>query len=92
MAPKISYQIKNGPSRKQFGDSREYASYLDSWGKLNKFTFNNGAVTFSGRMIETENYNKSVAKGEMVPTITLGKVVPNDWWVYILYMIITHYY
>merc|ERR1719228_152576 len=54
--------IKNGPSRKQFGDSREYASYLDSWGKLNKFTFNNGAVTFSGRMIETENYNKSMAR------------------------------
>lgn len=71
--------IKNGPSRKQFGDSRHYASYLDSWGKLNKFTFNAGSVTFSGRMIETANYNKSMAKGEMVPTITLGKVQPNDW-------------
>ena len=46
---------------------------------MNKFTFNGGSVTFSGRMIETANYNKSMAKGEMVPTITLGKVQPNDW-------------
>jgi hypothetical protein len=34
---------------------------------------------FSGRMIETANYNKSIDKGKMVPTITLGKVEPNDW-------------
>ena len=37
-------------------------------------------------MIETANYNKSMAKGEMVPTITLGKVQPNDWLVNIFVM------
>ena len=36
---------------------------------------------FSGRMIETGNYNKSMDKEVMVPTITLGKVEPKDWWV-----------
>ena len=74
-----SSQIRTGPGRKQFEGSRSYSSYLDSWGKLNKFTFNGGLVTFTGRMIETENYNKSVARGRMVPTITLGKILPNDW-------------
>jgi len=71
--------IKNGPARKQFGDDRTYSSYLDSWGKLNKFTFNKGKVTYSGRMIETANYNKSVAAGKMVPTLTLAHVLPEDW-------------
>ena len=46
---------------------------------LHKFTFNGEQVTFSGRMIETANFNKSVSKGEMVPTITLAQVQPNDW-------------
>jgi carotenoid cleavage dioxygenase-like enzyme len=71
--------IKNGPGRKQFGDDRYYSSYLDSWGKLHKFTFNDGQATFSGRMIETTNYNRSVKAGKMTPTISLAHVLPNDW-------------
>ena len=71
--------VKNGPGQRKFGDDRHYSSYLDSWGKLNKFTFNGELVTFSGRMIETANYNRSVNKGEMVPSITLAHVQPNDW-------------
>merc|ERR1712130_605124 len=38
-----------------------------------------GEVSFSGRMLETTNYNKSVAAGKMVPTITIAHVEPNDW-------------
>jgi len=71
--------VKNGPARKQFEDERQYSNYLDSWGKLHKFTFNGESVTFSGRMVETEVYNKSVKNGDMVPSITLAHVVPNDW-------------
>ena len=72
--------IKNGPARRQFGtDDRQYSSYLDSWGKLHKFSFNEGKVRFSGRMIETANYNKSVAAGKMVPTLTLAQTLPEDW-------------
>merc|ERR1711971_711443 len=71
--------VKNGPARRGFGDGRTYSSYMDSWGKLNKFTFNKGKVTYSGRMIETANYNKSVAAGKMVPTLTLAHVLPEDW-------------
>jgi len=71
--------VKNGPGQRQFGDERHYSSYLDSWGKLHKFTFNGEKVMFSGRMIETELYNKSATKGEMVPTITLAHVQPTDW-------------
>ena len=75
-----SWYIKNGPARKQFGtDERQYSSYLDSWGKLHKFSFNEGKVSFSGRMIETANYNKSVAAGKMVPTLTLAHTLPEDW-------------
>jgi len=71
--------IKNGPARKKFGDDRHYSSWMDSWGKLHKFTFDGANVSFSGRMIETGNYNKSVEKGKMVPTVTLAPVLPNDW-------------
>ena len=46
---------------------------------LLRFTFNEGEVSFSGRMLETANYNKSVASGKMVPSITIAHVEPNDW-------------
>ena len=36
-------------------------------------------MTFTGRMLETANYNKSVGAGKMVPTITIAHVAPNDW-------------
>ena len=36
-------------------------------------------MSFTGRMLETVNYNKSVAAGKMVPTITIAHVAPNDW-------------
>ena len=36
-------------------------------------------MCFTGRMLETANYNKSVAAGKMVPTITIAHVAPNDW-------------
>ena len=72
--------IKNGPAQRQFGtDEREYSSYLDSWGKLHRFSFNEGKVSFSGRMIETANYNKSVEANKMVPTLTLAHTLPKDW-------------
>jgi carotenoid cleavage dioxygenase-like enzyme len=71
--------VKNGPGQRRFGDERQYSSYLDSWGKLHKFTFTGEQATYSGRMIETANYNKSRDKGKMVPTITLAHVQPNDW-------------
>ena len=73
--------MKNGPARREFGDDngRHYTNYLDSYGKLHKFTFNGESVTFSGRMVETENYNRSVNKGHMTPSISLARVAPNDW-------------
>ena len=72
--------IKNGPAQRRFGtDEREYSSYLDSWGKLHRFSFNEGKVSFSGRMIETANYNKSVEANKMVPTLTLAHTLPKDW-------------
>ena len=54
----------------------EYCSQLYL---LFRFTFKEGEVSFSGRMLETANYNKSVAAGKMVPTITIAHVEPNDW-------------
>ena len=30
-------------------------------------------------MLETANYNKSVAAGKMVPTLTLAQTLPEDW-------------
>ena len=31
---------------------------MDSWGKLNKFTFTGEVVLYSGRMLHTANYNR----------------------------------
>ena len=46
---------------------------------MRRFTFNGADVKFSGRMVETETYNRSVHANKMVPTISLAKVYPNDW-------------
>merc|ERR1719384_1144309 len=73
--------VKNGPSQKRFGtEERWYSQYMDSWAKLNKFTFTeSGEVLFSGRMIETRNYNRCVEADKLVPSITIAGVAPNDW-------------
>jgi len=74
--------VKNGPSQRQFGtEQRWYTNYLDSWGKLNKFTFkgDGSTVLFSGRMIETKNYKRCAEANSLVPTITLAGVSPEDW-------------
>ena len=73
--------IKNGPSRKQFGtEERWYSQWMDSWGKLNKITFTEaGEVLYSGRMIETRNYNRCVEADRIVPSITVAGLAPNDW-------------
>ena len=73
--------IKNGPSQKQFGtEERWYSQWMDSWGKLNKITFTEaGEVLYSGRMIETRNYNRCVEADRIVPSITVAGLAPNDW-------------
>jgi len=73
--------IKNGPSQKRFGsEDRYYANYADSWAKLNKVTFTgDGSALFSGRMIETNNYNRCVEADKIMPSVTAGPLKPNDW-------------
>merc|ERR1711936_608575 len=73
--------IKNGPSQKQFGtEERWYSQWMDSWGKLNKITFTeSGEVLYSGRMIETRNYNRCVEADRIVPSVTVAGLAPNDW-------------
>ena len=77
----VGSYIKNGPSQKRFGsEERWYSQYMDSWGKLNKVTFTeSGEVLYSGRMIETRNYNRCVEADKLVPSITIAGVAPNDW-------------
>ena len=66
--------IKNGPSQKQFGtEERWYSQYMDSWGKLHKLTFSeSGDLLYSGRMIETNNYNRCVEADKIMPSVTAG--------------------
>jgi len=73
--------VKNGPAQHRFGtEERWYSNYMDSWGKLTKITFTeNGEVLYSGRMIETVGYNRCVENQKLMPTITVGPVLPNDW-------------
>ncbi|XP_023330191.1 carotenoid isomerooxygenase [Eurytemora carolleeae] len=77
--------IKNGPGKSVFEDGRYYENWLDGSGKIHKLTFANGTARFSGRMLETGNYNKSVARKAMVPSVTLDRVRPTDWSIYELF-------
>merc|ERR1711936_829300 len=58
----------------------EHNQWMDSWGKLNKITFTQaGVVLYSGRMIETRNYNRCVEADRIVPSVTVAGLAPNDW-------------
>lgn len=84
--------IKNGPARKTFDNEEYYSNYLDSWGKLHKFTFDGANVTFSGRMIETKNYYRSFKHEQMTTSITLGPVKPKDWGLLDMMTVVLHGY
>jgi len=72
--------MKNGPGQKSFGDEdRYYGQYGDSWAKIHKITFNEGRLTYSGRMLESKNYVKCRDAGKIVPSVTFGPIRPNDW-------------
>ena len=48
---------------------------------MHSFKFDGKNVYFSGKMMESTTYMQSVAKGELVPQITLNKLaVPEEEW------------
>ena len=54
---------------------------MDGFAKLHSFKFDGTNVYYSGKMIESTTYMDSVAKGELVPQVTLNKLAdPNDEW------------
>ena len=77
----VGSYIKTGPSQKQFGEEdRYYSNLADSWGKLNKITFTEtGEVLYTGRMIETTNYQRCVDHDKIMPSVTAASLKPNDW-------------
>jgi carotenoid cleavage dioxygenase-like enzyme len=71
--------IRNGPAQISFGSPRRIlGSWLDGFAKLHSFKMDGDKVLFSGKMLEPPNYLDSVAKGELVPMLTLNKFANDD--------------
>ena len=70
------------PSLKHtFGsEHKHFSSWLDGFAKLHSFKLDGQKVYFSGKMIESTTYMDSVAKGELVPQITLNKLANGEEW------------
>jgi len=71
--------IRNGPARLDFGGEKFYTMYMDGWGKLHSFKLHQGKALSSGKMTETALYKMNAAAKEILPTITLAPVGPEDW-------------
>ena len=64
-----------------FGSEHKHlSSWLDGFAKLHSFKLDGQKVYFSGKMIESTTYMDSVAKGELVPQITLNKLANGEEW------------
>jgi len=71
--------IKNGPAKSNFGGEKRYANVGDGWGKISKFNVDSEGVTMSAKFLKTPTYMKCEEAQEIVPHITLGPVIPDDW-------------
>lgn len=71
--------VKNGPARLSFGGEKQYGSLLDGWAKINKFHVKPEGVTMSSKFLKTATYKKCEEKGDIVPHVTLGPVIPDTW-------------
>ena len=74
--------VRNGAARISFESKRRVlSSWLEGWAKIHSFKFNGSRVLYSGKMLETPNYLKSVKKGELVPQMTFNYFDnPEDEW------------
>jgi len=74
--------VRNGAARISFESKRRiYSSWLEGWAKIHSFKFNGSRVLFSGKMLESPNYLKSLKKGELIPMMTFNYFDnPEDEW------------
>jgi len=63
----------------QFDGEKRYANVGDGWGKINKFNVNYNGLRVSAKFLRTPTFVKCEEAHEIVPHITLGPVVPDDW-------------
>jgi len=71
--------IKNGPAKSDFGGEKQYANVADGWAKINKFNIRNTGVQMTSKFLKTPTYQKCDEAHEIIPHITLGPVIPDDW-------------
>jgi len=71
--------LKNGPAMSSFGGEKRYANVADGWGKINKFNIDSAGVKVSAKFLRTPTFKACEEAQEIIPHITLGPVVPDDW-------------
>ena len=52
---------------------------MDGWGKINKFNIDSDGVKVSAKFLRTPTFVKCEEAHEIVPHITVGPIVPDDW-------------
>jgi len=71
--------FKNGPAISNFGGEKHYGNVGDGWAKVHKFNVDSSGLKFSGKFLRTPTFVKCEEAKEIVPHITLGPVIPDDW-------------
>ena len=62
-----------------FGGEKRYANLGDGWAKINKFNIDNTGIRMSAKFLRTPTFVKCEEAHEIIPHITLGPIVPDDW-------------
>jgi len=71
--------MKNGPALSEFGGEKRYMNVADGWAKVNKLQVDSTGVTATSKFLKTSTFNKCMDAHEIIPHLTLGAVVPDDW-------------
>jgi len=71
--------FKNGPAMSNFGGKKRYGNVGDGWGKIHKFNLDPSGIKVTGKFLRTPTFVQCEEAREIVPHITLGPVVPDDW-------------
>jgi len=71
--------LKIGPAISTFGGEKSYGNIGDGWAKINKFNIDNKGLKMNARFIRTPTFSKCEEAHEIIPHMTLGPVIPDDW-------------
>jgi len=70
--------VRNGPGIWDVGGERKYSHVFDGLAKLSTYRFEYGKVLYQNRFVKSSLYNKTMASGDILPTIAAGPVLEKS--------------